>query len=181
MMNEMVAVEQDQVTAVFDFSTEELALNRAGRLSERQRGTLKFNLLEYLKRVGLAVLVAIIGSVLGTIGILFGGEPIVGDINWWVVYGIIALGTVVAIIWLSASQVRAWQDARDGTVTTVQGMVKIIEPTGGQFTIGGFQVRDDVFRDLTQEQFELMRTLKGEKVTVYISPRVRRFMALELG
>lgn len=168
----------DELQSRFYFTDSDLQANRAGHVTETQRQQLADDAKGFWQAAGLTVMVAIIGTVFGSIGVWISADPIYHNVMWGAVFVIIAFGTLAAIVMIYQHKCRLKADADNGHVIAVQGMLNIVEPVTG--SIGRVRVRKRTFALATEEQVELVRRLVPTDIIVYCTPHSNRPLSLEL-
>lgn len=174
---------QEQLFTHFDFTHEDLQANRVGRMTDRQQQLLEDDARAFWQQAGLIIVVVAIGTVLGSVGIAFGGEPIIGDIGWSIVFGIIVIATLAFLVWFYRHKQIARDEARTATVKPVSGTLRILE-SKGDTTVGRFKVGRQIFAQLSQEQFDIMHQISElsdkPQITIYCTPQRRKLMSIDI-
>jgi len=174
---------QEQLFTHFDFTVEDLHANREGNMTKRQQQQLEADAQAFWKQAGLVIVVVVIGTILGSVGIAFGGEPIIGDIGWSIVFGVIVMATLAFLVWFYQHKQIARAEARTATVTAVSGTLRILE-SAGDTTVGRFKVGRQIFAQLSPEQFDLMQQISElsdkPQITIYCTPQRRKLMSIDL-
>lgn len=93
----LVSGYQAQLIHAFDFTSEDLQANQQGRMTSRQQAQVKPSIGDYLQKVGLTVLVTLIGIVLGSVESLLNPDPIL-DIGWDNIVIASGIITIIAVI-----------------------------------------------------------------------------------
>ena len=177
---------QAQLYTTFDFTPADLQANRDGKMTASQQQKIKPSLLNYAQIVGITVIVVLIGSVLGAIDIALNPSPLFGpDLEYVpIAFGIIVFVAMIILIGIFFFERQAIAEARDGKVTSINGRLKIYEIEAVPDTVSKLMVRKEVFQALSNEQLAIVQQIReasdDSEVTIYYTPRTRKFLSIEL-
>ena len=178
----MVNEYQQHLFTHFDFTAKDLHSNRKGQMTKHQQQQLEAEAQAFWRQAGLIILVVLIGTVFGGIGITVGGNPVTDNTIWVLVFAAILIATLAFLIWFYKHKQLARIEAQTTTVKAVSGELKILEADGE--TIGRFTVNDQIFGQLSQEQFKIMcqisKQLKPTTITVYCSPLRHKLLTIDI-
>ena len=177
---------QQHLFDAFDFTPEDLQANRSGKMTISQQQKIKPSIADYTQKVMLTLVVVLICVVISIVDLTI-NQPaftIFSDVDVPFMFIIGVVIVVLTVIFLFSFEVLVFLDARKAAVDAVNGIIKIHDVDAFPDTISKLKVRKETFGALSPEQLTIIQTLidadKNQKVTVYCTPRTRKFLSIEL-
>ncbi|MEP7364523.1 MAG: hypothetical protein ABI972_14805 [Acidobacteriota bacterium] len=178
------------------FSDSDLAQNRAGKISERQRGKLFSRALKPVKYPLTALITWLVSCLIVKIvvpGIILAIIAMVGGKAATAIFGAITLGCVAAafVAALQSSRLTALliQDLKEGTASHMDGRLNISHEENDGLGLDKFHdrkhrrshyVMNNEYFEVDEEAFETLRNQKPlGRFRVYFAPRSKLLLSLE--
>jgi hypothetical protein len=171
-----------ELMEAFDFSSEELRVNRAGQLSARQKAILEREDLQQTIDLGcVLVIFAIVGGLLfGACALLFNVDALLQSIENILPFlvgggGLFIVATVVVNIWGNIERRR--QSLPD--VLMVEGQITINEDEGGFNARHYLAIGDKTFR-IQASMYDTLKVYKKDTAfRVYYARKLDRILSIE--
>jgi len=179
----MTSDDQDtntQLQTAFDFNDEDLQANRRGTMTAAQQQRLNSNL-GYWKKAGLTVLVVLISTVLGAFTVSANPDPTVGIEYVPAASLVIAVATVIFLIWLYFHERQSRADASNGTVVPIRGHVRIKKNDHGVITSIRIDGQTLWFSPQQKTLIDSIRDARPDvTLTAYCTPTNHKVLSVEL-
>lgn len=171
-----------ELMQAFDFSAEELRVNRSGQLSPRQKAQLQKDDLQQTLDLGcaLGVFAVGIGLVLAACSLLFNISALLQSFS---IIAPFVLGGIVLLV--IAALVVNWQGARErrqaglGPVRVYEGPIQLREEEGGFNARYYLGINDDSFRIDAAGYDALIGFAPGTAFRVYVAFQFGRVLSIE--